>query len=185
MPGRRNGLPAPPHLFPRHLFRVRRGAAPPQLPDGVSNGVTSVFEKAFPLKRRGSPSTFAPLPCWQHLSREQYCDKLAELIEAIIAKAAAHRAATGIESLDAAAILRQHPFTQPAKTKRSPAPLVHAATKRVRAEMRIAYLWFVRAFRAAAGYLRAGDRLAPVPRASFPPGLPFLRAGRLAISPAT
>ncbi len=107
------------------------------------------------------------------------------MIEAIIAKAAARRAARGIEPLGAAAILRQHPFSQPAKTKKSPAPLVHAASKRVRTEIKIAYVWFVRAFREAAEYLRAGDRLARFPRGSFPPGLPFVRAGRLAISPAT
>jgi hypothetical protein len=129
--------------------------------------------------------SLAPLPCWGDLSAEQYRERIAELVEAIIAKAAARRVATGIEPLGAAAILRQHPFTQPAKTKKSPAPLVHAASKRVRTEMKIAYAWFARAFREAAEYLRAGDRLARFPRGCFPPGLPFVRAGRLAIGPAT
>ncbi|MEP7009361.1 MAG: hypothetical protein ABJC13_03480 [Acidobacteriota bacterium] len=92
------------------------------------------------------------------------------------------RVVTGIESLGAAAILRQHPFTQPAKTKKSPAPWVHAASKRVRTEVKIAYAWFARAFREAAENLRAGDRLARFPRGWFPPGLPFVR---LAIRPAT
>ncbi len=127
----------------------------------------------------------APLPCWQHLAGEQYRERVAGMIEEIIAQAAARRAATGIEPLGAAAILRQQPLSQPAKTKKSPAPLVHAASKRVRTEIRIAYAWFARAFREAAEYLRAGDRLARFPRGSFPPGLPFVRAGRLAISPAT
>ncbi len=95
----------------------------------------------------------------------------------IIADAAARRAETGIEPLGAAAILRQHPFSQPAKTKKSHAPLVHAASKRVRTEMRIAYRWFVRAFREAADYLRAGDRLARFPRGSFPTGLPLSERG--------
>ena len=129
--------------------------------------------------------TLSPLPCWRDLSAEQYREKIAELVQVIVAQAAARRAATGIEPLGADAILRQHPFSQPAKTKKSPAPLVHAASKRVRNEMRIAYRWFVRAFREAAEYLRAGDRLARFPRGSFPPGLPFVRVGRLAISPAT
>ncbi len=127
----------------------------------------------------------APLPCWRHLAGEQYRERIAELVEEIIAQAAARRAATGIEPLGPAAILRQQPFSQPAKTKKSPAPLVHAASKRVRTEMKIAYAWFARAFREAAEYLRAGDRMARFPRGSFPPGLPFVRAGRLAISPAT
>ena len=128
---------------------------------------------------------FTPLPCWGHLSPERYRERIGELIEAIIDQAAARRAATGIEPLGPAAILRQHPFSQPAKTKRSPAPLVHAASKKVRTEMKIAYRWFVRAFREAAEYLRAGDRMARFPRGSFPPGLPFVHAGRLAISAAT
>jgi hypothetical protein len=119
------------------------------------------------------------------LAEEPYRERIAELAEAIIAQAAARRAATGIEPLGAVAILRQQPFSQPAKTKKSPAPLVHATSKRVRTEMKIAYRWFVRAFREAAEYLRGGDRLARFPPGSFPPGLPFVRAGRLAISPAT
>ena len=127
----------------------------------------------------------APLPCWRHLSPEQYRDRIAELIEVIIAQAADRRAATGIEPLGPAAILRQQPFSQPTKTKRSPAPLVHAASKRVRTEMRIAYTWFSRTFRDAAEYLRGGDRLARFPQGSFPPGLPFVRAGRLAVRTAT
>ncbi|HXU33902.1 MAG TPA: hypothetical protein VN851_25300 [Thermoanaerobaculia bacterium] len=110
---------------------------------------------------------FVRLPCWQHFSAEQYRERIAELIEAIIEQAAARRGATGIEPLGAAAILRQHPFSQPAKTKKSPAPLVHAASKRVRTEARIAYAWFARAFRDAAEYLRAGDRLARFPGVAF------------------
>ncbi len=127
----------------------------------------------------------SPLPCWEHLSPEQYRERIAELVGAIIAQAAAKRAATGIEPLGVVEILRQQPFSQPAKTKKSPAPLVHAASKRVRTEMKIAYRWFVKAFREAAECLRAGDRLTRFPRGSFPPGLPFVRAGGLAISPAT
>ena len=127
----------------------------------------------------------SPLPCWRHLAGEQYRERTAELVEAIFAQAAARRAASGIEPLGAVEILRQQPFSQPAKTKKSPAPLVHAASKRARTEMRIAYRWFVRVFREAAEYRRAGDRMARFPRGSFPPGLPFVRAARLAVRPAT
>ncbi|HEV7671192.1 MAG TPA: hypothetical protein VGS22_21965 [Thermoanaerobaculia bacterium] len=110
----------------------------------------------------------APLPCWRDLSAEQYREWIGELIEVIIAQAAARRAATGSEPLGSAAILQQHPFSQPVKTKRSPAPLVHAASKRVRTEIRIAYAWFAKAFQEVAEYLRAGDRMARFPRGSFP-----------------
>ena len=40
-----------------------------------------------------------PLPCWGDLPAEQYRERIAELVEAIIAKAAARRAETGIEPL--------------------------------------------------------------------------------------
>ncbi len=57
----------------------------------------------------------SPLPCWRDLAGEQYRERIAELVEEIIAQAAARRAATGIEPLGPAAILRQQPFSQPAK----------------------------------------------------------------------
>ena len=58
----------------------------------------------------------------------------------------------------------------------SPAPMVHAATKRVRKELRAAYGWFLAAFREAADKLKKGDRDAPFPHGSFPPHLPFVPA---------
>lgn len=62
------------------------------------------------------------------------------MIEAIIARAIARRAEKGIEPLGAAAILRQpHSPSRPGP-KKSPTPLVHAASKRVRTEIRI-YTW--------------------------------------------
>jgi len=43
-----------------------------------------------------------------------------------------------------------------------------------RREIWTGYSWFVAAFRTAAEKLRAGDRGAPFPVGSFPPGLPFV-----------
>jgi hypothetical protein len=60
------------------------------------------------------------------------------------------------------------------KTKRSYAPLFHAATKRVRDGLVEAYRAFVGAFREAAASLKAGDRDAMFPPGSFPPALPFV-----------
>lgn len=74
------------------------------------------------------------------------------------------------------AVLRQHPHTQPNKTKKSPAPRFHAATKAIRDGLREAYGLFLAAFRDAAELLKAGDRMAKFPMGSFPPGLPFVRA---------
>jgi hypothetical protein len=60
-----------------------------------------------------------------------------------------------------------NPQSQPAKTKRSPAPAVHAATRAVRRELRNAYFSFVAACRSAAEKLRAGNRKQPFPRGCF------------------
>lgn len=73
-----------------------------------------------------------PLPCWRHLSPEQYRVQVAGLIECIEAEAAVRRKETGIEPLGPAAILRQSPFARPRKSKRSSAPRVHAISKSVR-----------------------------------------------------
>lgn len=99
------------------------------------------------------------------------------MVDAIIATAAARRKESGREPAGAAAIRSQNPLGQPAKTKRSPAPLVHAASKRVREEIYRMYGIFVAAFREAAEHLKAGDRSARFPEGSFPPGLPFVKAG--------
>ena len=76
--------------------------------------------------------------------------------------------------MGADAIRRQDPHQRPAKTKKSPAPLFHAATRRVRDDLLNAYYAFVAAFREAAEKLKAGNRNVMFPSGSFPPGLPFV-----------
>ena len=119
----------------------------------------------------------APLPCWRHLSPEQYQAQIAALVETIKAEAKARRQASGIQPLGPATILAQDPLSRPRKSKRSSAPRVHAVSKLVRKAMYEAYAWFVAAFREAAANLRAGDRMAKFPQGSFPPGLPFVAWG--------
>ena len=63
---------------------------------------------------------------------------------------------------------------RPKRSKRSPAPLFHAVSVRVRDELWEGYRWFVAAFRDAAEKLRVGDRSAAFPAGSFPPALPFV-----------
>ena len=86
-----------------------------------------------------------PLPCWKHLTPEQRQQQVAALVSEIEGEAAARRERTGVQPLGPAAILAQSPQSQPNKTKRSPAPAVHAATRAVRRELRDAYFWFVAA----------------------------------------
>jgi hypothetical protein len=90
-------------------------------------------------------------------------------VETIETEAAATLAASGRVPLGVAGVLRQSPETRPVQSKRSPAPLYHAATRAVRKAFWAAYATFVAAFREASDRLRAGDRMARFPVGSFPP----------------
>ena len=68
------------------------------------------------------------------------------LVREIESDAAAERKLTGRQSLGPAAILRRHPHTRPAKIRKSPAPLFHAASKTARQGLREAYGYFLAAF---------------------------------------
>ena len=116
----------------------------------------------------------APLPCWKHLTPEKRQQLAAALVAEIEAEAADRRERTGVPALGPAAILAQSPESRPLKTKRSPAPAVHAASRAVRRELRNAYFLFVAAYRSAAEKLRAGQRDAAFPMGCFPPPLPFV-----------
>ncbi|MES1243034.1 MAG: hypothetical protein ABUT39_15575 [Acidobacteriota bacterium] len=116
------------------------------------------------------------LPCWEHLSPEAYRKRVADLVEEIELSARVARMERGASVLGADAVLRQRPHSQPNKTKKSPAPRFHAASKAIRNGLRAAYGLFLAAFRDAAELLKSGDRLAKFPVGSFPPGLPFVRA---------
>ena len=96
------------------------------------------------------------------------------LVEELEAAAAAQRERKGIKPLGATAILTQNPHRQPARTKKSPAPAIHAASLAVRRGFRDLYREFVAAFRQAAEKLQSGDRHAAFPLGSFPPALPFV-----------
>jgi hypothetical protein len=113
----------------------------------------------------------SPLPCWKHLSEEVRRQLVVEMIADIEAEAALRRQRSGSQVLGASAVRGQHPFDRPPRPKKSPAPLFHAASKRVRRELWIGYAWFVSAFRQASEKLRSGDRLARFPVGSFRPCL--------------
>jgi len=118
----------------------------------------------------------APLPCWRHLPPQAIQHRVGEMIAAIEHEATARHRAEGGQPLGVAGILRQDPHHHPAKLDRSPAVLVHAASKQARAELRAAYVCFVAAFRAAAERLKAGCHDVVFPRGCFPPSLPFCRS---------
>ena len=114
--------------------------------------------------------TLSPIPCWAELDHATYRRRIAELIVKTTAEARRLRGARTI--LGKRAILAQHPHSTPMHCDRSPAPLVHAASKAIRTMLRAAYYEFVAAFREAAARLRRGDRLVRFPAGAFPPPLP-------------
>jgi putative transposase len=116
----------------------------------------------------------SPLPCWKHLPADVWRGRTLSLVQEIEEEAAVRMSETGSQPLGAAAILGQHPHDRPRNPKRSPAPLFHAVSARVRRELWEAYRLFVAAYRQAAEKLRAGDRNAVFPLGSFPPPLPFV-----------
>ena len=117
---------------------------------------------------------FSPIPCWAHLPPDVYRARIKALVDSIIAEAALARSVTGRPVEGVASILLHDPQSRPAKLSRSPAPLVHAATKAARKAFYKMYAWFVAAFRSAAEKLKQGDREPSFPIGSFPPGLPFV-----------
>jgi putative transposase len=116
----------------------------------------------------------SPIPCWSHLPADRYSERVKALVEEIEEEAARVRRQSGAKALGAKAILTQDPQARPTSIARSPAPLVHAATKAARKMFYEIYAEFVCAFRAAAEALRQGRRDVPFPAGSFPPAPPFV-----------
>jgi len=125
--------------------------------------------------------SFSPLPCWRHLSESEYRQRVAGLLVEIKEEIAQERRQKNVVMRSRRkcirSILGQDPHFAPEEPRRSPAPPVHAATGKVRERLLDGWRGFVADFRAAADELRAGNRNARFPVGSFPPGLPFVRAG--------
>src|SRR5436305_6329912 len=126
--------------------------------------------------RYATPETvvLSPLPCWNHLSPETQRDRVAAVVREIEEETAARREAAGITPLGRLAVLQQDPHDRPNQTKKSPMPLIHAATRRVRKAFRDAYRAFVAAYREAPERLKVGMLPVAFPVGSFPPALPFV-----------
>jgi len=117
----------------------------------------------------------SPLPAWAHLAPEVPRARLRELLDLARAEAEAMRQEMGREPLGRDALVRQDPHRSPALSRKSPAPLVHAASREVRRAYREAFRIFTAAYRRAAEALRAGVESVAFPAGCFPPPGPFLR----------
>lgn len=115
-----------------------------------------------------------PLPCWQHLTSEDYRARIQGLIDDVANETAKRQRRTGRKPLGVSRVLTQSPLQRPNQTTKSPAPRFHCVSKDARRRLTAAYREFLEAYRRAAERLKAGDRGAIFPAGCFPPRLPFI-----------
>ncbi|MCL4837657.1 MAG: transposase [Thermoanaerobaculia bacterium] len=145
--------------------------------DRTAEGLARRKGMEFGARELASPETvmLSPLPAWAHLEPAAQRERLRELLDLARAEAQAMRQETGREPLGREAAMRQDPHRSPARCKKGPAPLVHAASREVRRVYREAYRIFAAAYRRAAEALQAGVEAVAFPEGCFPPPGPFLR----------
>ena len=115
-----------------------------------------------------------PLPCWNHLTAETYRQRILEMVHDIEQETAAAHAQAGTVPLGLHKLRRQRVEEHPERLQRSPAPLAHCASKRMRWLYWEAYGWFYAAYRDAADKLKAGHLEVAFPEGSFLPPRPFV-----------
>ena len=151
---------------------------------GIWHENTAIYEakqrgKSLPAKERITRETleFSPLPVWATMAVRQRFEVAREIVADIEKRAREDMAATGSKPLGERAIRAQNPHDRPKASKRSPAPIAHAATVEVWLAMKIAYREFVLTYREAAERFKEGPG-AEFPAGCFPPRAPFCaRAG--------
>ena len=150
--------------------------------EGIWVDRTRLYRASRRKKNKPGPKDFetrysielAPLPCWAHLSPEQHRQECVAMVAAIVQQTALDNARSKRKVMGADWVLRQDPHSQPRKTKKSPAPMVHAACKAARDGFWKKYRAFVNAYRRAADRLRRGELAVEFPVGSFPPPRPFV-----------
>jgi len=115
--------------------------------------------------------SLAPLPCWKHLSAKEHQRRIAEIVRDIEDDTRRRHTEQRSEPLGRARILSQEPQERPNKVKRSPAPWIHAHSKKARAAYRRAYAWYLAAYREASRRFREGELNVEFPPGCFPPRL--------------
>lgn len=117
------------------------------------------------------------LPAWESRPLRQRSEAALEIVTDIEKRGREALAETGSRPLGQRAILAQNPHDRPKVSKRSPAPIAHAATLETWLAMKKAYWEFVAAYREAVEQWKEGPG-AVFPEGCFPPRAPFVaRAG--------
>ena len=118
------------------------------------------------------------LPCWAHLSREEYAKECFDLVETIEEETLERHEHENTTVLGVPAILSTDPQKRPNKLKKSPAPLVHAKDSSERAAMIDRYRDFEFRFWAASKEFRSGKLDVAFPEGSFRPAAPYVGRAR-------
>jgi REP element-mobilizing transposase RayT len=105
----------------------------------------------------------APLPCWSHLTRSAYRKQVAALIAEIESDGKLLQPAAGSAEVESRDRIRAR------RTKRSPAPQFHCASRAAYRALIEAYRWFVACYREAVARFRTGDPVPEFPEGSFLP----------------
>lgn len=117
--------------------------------------------------------TLAPIPCWAHLPVAEYQRRTRDLVAEVERRTRLERADSPPLGIDQ--VLTKHPESSPTEPRRTPAPLIHTASRATRLAFRAAYSLFEHAYRRAARALRDADgRTFAFPPGSFPPRLPYV-----------
>ncbi len=109
------------------------------------------------------------LPCWAYLSEEEYRERVRQVAIEVEEEAVAKREVEAKTILGVAAILAADPFERPEEVEKSPAPLVHAATRQAYSAFRRLFLNVVEAYQKASKAFRSGDYTVPFPEGTFRP----------------
>ena len=124
------------------------------------------------------------LPIWSELSEEERRQRFREIVRDIEQETRERHETDGTAPLGVERILAQDPHDRPDHPKRSPAPMCHAVSRRVRGWFKRSYRSFVEAYRRASERFRLGQHTVEFPVRCFRPPLPYLRRSVLAPAPA-
>ncbi len=174
---RRPQVPPAPGLRPGTRPQPLGNRPPPRPPPGDSHSSAApAAGSTLPRRKGGLRPPRRPLQLTTSPRPSLRSDRWSPSSEYVVAFAGirSRRQRDGRPVLGRKAIASQHPHDKPIHCDRSPAPLVHAASREIRIMLRVAYWQFVAAFREAAHRLRHGDRLVRFPTGAFPPPLPCL-----------
>lgn len=144
--------------------------------DRTKEGAARRRGEAFSRYDFATPETIAlaPLPCWRHLSPEEYRHRIADLVRQIEVDVEREQRLGGWEPQGSEGVKAQNPLEAPTRSKKSPAPDFHAATKTMLRALRDAYREFVAQYREASAKYRAGERLVLFPAGSFLPPMLYV-----------